>query len=580
MSQGHITVPNLDIKSLSKLIREFDRPQAIFEVWGISKDETKQIPSLDKQTSVFNTFFNAFQLNNDNRRKSLKRKSKFEDDEWVYAIAGFLKDVYEKGPAPHQILAVCSAGGIIKGMLSDRTNFYADIYENLNKIVTNSIMNASINKINDEYLFKEWRIACANIASLVEYQNLPLVSEITLTNLILDVLIEDCLCLNLTKEEINSITAESLRERIEKHKKKPTYIYSIRFACTAAALFMSKVNDFNHDALLLKLSNFAKYFYEQCKKVFTRLNIKEEFPQLFLTLLTFIHLIRSKLNLKELMIALDILSHIEFCMDPHSSIHVVYSLTISDSINLCKNYIKGKNIIEYFIHNFLHPVIGNNPKKYNEIIKGLDILSLSRIRFFLHLIDDCIFNFTEDANEKIMEEYILPLCFNLITNPDKTTNIRAHFVFISIFQSTHPIIERIIPYYFKLAIENYPDITTSKILETSIVIIISKLPKDSPLILYILNMLSSKIKKLESFGQAAELLVIQYKLIYAISDVCLPFLLDLIQEYILSKDPSMRESHCQLLYFIISTNNNYERKEEIMRWYLNLLKKLDIKCKL
>src|SRR5690606_19057506 len=131
--------------------------------------------------------------------------------------------------------------------------------------------------------------------------------------------------------------------------------------------------------ILLKLSNFAKYFYSQCQKVFTRLNIKEEFPQLFLTLLTFIHLIKNKLRFRELMIALDILSHIEFCMDVHSSVHVIYSLTISESINLFKKYLKG-NIIEFFINRFLYPLLGDNPEKYDDAIKKLDYLTLSRVR--------------------------------------------------------------------------------------------------------------------------------------------------------------------------------------------------------
>src|SRR5690606_15324606 len=117
MSQGHIAVPNLDIKALSKLIREFDRPQSIFEIWGTKKEETKLIPPLDKQTFVFNTFYNAFLLNNSNRRKNSKKKLKYDEDDWMYTISSLLKDVYERGAPPHQIMAVCSAGGIIKGML-------------------------------------------------------------------------------------------------------------------------------------------------------------------------------------------------------------------------------------------------------------------------------------------------------------------------------------------------------------------------------------------------------------------------------------------------------------------------------
>lgn len=141
--------------------------------------------------------------------------------------------------------------------------------------------------------------------------------------------------------------------------------------------------------------------------------------------------------------------------------------------------------------------------------------------------------------------------------------------------------EEILPYYWKLTLENYPDKTRGESLLVSLTVLLSgALLPTSPLIPYILESLVAKLVSMRLSKNAAELTRIVMSLVGIVPQSVLPLLLSLIQDYIAQCPKRLQRFLCATLLDTISKNCDYTRKEMCTNWYLHLVDSLTLRARL
>jgi len=141
--------------------------------------------------------------------------------------------------------------------------------------------------------------------------------------------------------------------------------------------------------------------------------------------------------------------------------------------------------------------------------------------------------------------------------------------------------EEILPYYWKLTLETYPEKTRGdSILLNLTVLLGGALPPESPLIPFILVTLMKKLSSLRFSKTAAELTKIALGLIGVVPHSCLPALLQLLQDYVLQCPRGLQRLLCATLLDSIAKNQDYSRKEICTNWYMHLVNSLGFHSKL
>ena len=141
--------------------------------------------------------------------------------------------------------------------------------------------------------------------------------------------------------------------------------------------------------------------------------------------------------------------------------------------------------------------------------------------------------------------------------------------------------EEILPYYWKISLENFPEKTRGDSLLLNLTILLGgALHPDSPLIPFMLESLMEKLTSLRLSKHAAELTRLVMGLIAIIPLSVLPHLLSLIQEYISNCPKRLQRFLCATLLESISKNLDYSRKELLSNWYMHLVDSLGLHARL
>jgi hypothetical protein len=142
-------------------------------------------------------------------------------------------------------------------------------------------------------------------------------------------------------------------------------------------------------------------------------------------------------------------------------------------------------------------------------------------------------------------------------------------------------VEEIVPYYWRLTLECYPEKTKGEsILIGASILLTSALSPDSPLLPYIIELLMDKLTSMRLSKSAAELTRIVLSLIAVVPHSCLPLLLSLLQEYVTQCPKRLQRFLCVTIQDSISKNSDYTRKELCTSWYLNLINSLSLHARL
>jgi hypothetical protein len=141
--------------------------------------------------------------------------------------------------------------------------------------------------------------------------------------------------------------------------------------------------------------------------------------------------------------------------------------------------------------------------------------------------------------------------------------------------------EEILPYYWRLTLDNYPEKTRSESILLNLSILLGgALPADSPLIPFVMESLMEKLSSLRLSKSASELTRIAMGLIGIIPLSTLPLFLHLLQEYVSQCPKRLQRFLCANLLESISKNLDYTRKEMCTNWYMNLIETLGFHSKL
>ncbi len=254
-----------------------------------------------------------------------------------------------------------------------------------------------------------------------------------------------------------------------------------------------------------------------------------------------------------------------------------------------------------------------------------------RVHFLMHAMIPAVILFPEDAlcdrllpmmfsyplqssscfgiNSKyFMQCKILSLVLRLLAHPDIRLNKKSHEIFKSLFlgiivdgrreMPTH--VTRIVPYYLRLSLDHYGSVLPFEAFADSIHAIVSVLPPTAPLLVFCFKALADKIHFLhtakgqpiqpdargaQSFGfdsiprsvpSSKHLIVLLFSFITTADLQVLDIVLMIVSSVIKASEHKVARSLCRQVYGIISTNYDYTRKDECIKWYLNLLHDLHL----
>jgi hypothetical protein len=142
-------------------------------------------------------------------------------------------------------------------------------------------------------------------------------------------------------------------------------------------------------------------------------------------------------------------------------------------------------------------------------------------------------------------------------------------------------VEEILPYYWRLTLDNYPEKTRGESILLNLSILLGgTLPAESPLIPFLIESLMDKLASLRFSKSAAELTRIVLGLISIVPLSYLPTLLSLVQEYVSQCPKRLQRFLCASLLESISKNQDYSRKEICTNWYMLLVDSLELRAKL
>jgi hypothetical protein len=105
----------------------------------------------------------------------------------------------------------------------------------------------------------------------------------------------------------------------------------------------------------------------------------------------------------------------------------------------------------------------------------------------------------------------------------------------------------------------------------------SNLERESPLIPFWLMHLTDKIKQIQFTKAASYLTVILFQMIVVVPLLHLPYLLDLIDGVVKGAPKQLQLLLCKLLFKVISSSFDYQRKETCIKWYLNLVQSIGLR---
>jgi hypothetical protein len=166
-----------------------------------------------------------------------------------------------------------------------------------------------------------------------------------------------------------------------------------------------------------------------------------------------------------------------------------------------------------------------------------------------------------------------------LSHINRSVNKRTHAVFKQIFLHNHPLREEVIPYYLKVSLETFPEITPFESLSETTSAIIQSLPGAHPLSALTIKSVSDKIRLMKMSKNTVYLLVILFRMIEKVNVYILPFLLSTIESTVSQAPKKLHEPLCKLLFKIISSNNDYSRKEACIKWYMDLAYSVGVRRK-
>eukprot|EP01102_Stenamoeba_stenopodia_P017209 TRINITY_DN6136_c0_g1_i1.p1 TRINITY_DN6136_c0_g1~~TRINITY_DN6136_c0_g1_i1.p1 ORF type:complete len:507 (+),score=137.45 TRINITY_DN6136_c0_g1_i1:95-1522(+) len=201
----------------------------------------------------------------------------------------------------------------------------------------------------------------------------------------------------------------------------------------------------------------------------------------------------------------------------------------------------------------------------------------TRTQYFLQISQMIIYNFPVE----LLKEKIIPWLFKNIQHHDRLVSSKAHRVFGCLFSRKGELQVKLVPHYVETSLSTYPEKADIKSLMACFAIIAKQLPpSNSVVVLYMIEMLADHAAKMLTKGSTRtggiELMVLLFKLITVVDIQILKAVLDKVESVIVATDKSISLVLCKHLYKVISSNYDYVRKDECVRWYLSLSRKLQL----
>lgn len=339
-----------------------------------------------------------------------------------------------------------------------------------------------------------------------------------------------------------------------------------------AKRFILEENVEKRVTILTEFESFSKHLFDTPDVNLGELQV------VFLSIALFIELVHKEFDLLQLSKAFTILAYLDFCSPSlRMELYMRYNMVLELLFLKYTDLKVDKKFITYAIEDILKPI-------------GFDLYSVNHVEdkqtlmlagYFLTLVEISMLFKMDETFYPDIEDKILTMCFKLVICSDKYgkhANLKAHIVLIQLIKAKKYI--QIIPYYLKLLFEGFPDASNAASIGVSLNTIFSCIEEKSPLYLYTLNMLEEKIKNVHDPFQSTMLLFVSFNLIGSVGLLFLDELLENIRRNLHKLEYEQKKKMCEMLYESISNNHDYRRKDKLVRWYINLLKELEIKSKL
>jgi hypothetical protein len=536
-------------------------------------------------------------------------------------------------------------------MLSREESEPAQVINSFDDLVTSGIFELNAYKTKSPEVWRYWRQGLAVLCVLIE-KKFPNISDETIIQVILDVLLEDVL--DFEQILISSGSTVELVQHVDRRSGSPLFKLSNYFTHAVAELFLQIENPYLCNQIVLRLASFARHIHELWRRYLGNglaqnksntpmgLNgagkiMKPIFTTIFLSYIVCLKIIEERLNIEQTYLALDFLAYIEFCsfkglnLQRELLLDLVVFVSNQDPVNFLPrliSYIPLINDKEKFTKDSIAPKDKMTISKFSHFLNIFDILLEQETfvnRYFientpveviqdeLHQDEDDVkqklaaqhpnqANITEDDNNSVpsgdqqplnltlinrpgalnqpnqLRHTILPLLFIFIEHSNKNINRKSHGVFRRIFANPNlSVREEIAPYYLKLSLHHYPELTSVESLAENTTTVVTKFPPTSPLIAHWLKSIAEKIKSIQLTKSATYITIILFQMVTIVNLYFLNFLLRLIEEIIHSSPKKFQLLLCKLLFKIISTNFDYTRKETCIKWYLHLVHDLGLR---
>lgn len=163
-----------------------------------------------------------------------------------------------------------------------------------------------------------------------------------------------------------------------------------------------------------------------------------------------------------------------------------------------------------------------------------------------------------------------------------------------------PHVMKIIPYYLKISLERYGDVLPFDSFSECFEALVVTLPHAHPLFIFCFEKLAEKILALEKQGQGGSgavtpwsqeqpttlatrseqwgaggssknLALFLFSHLVSVDIQVLELLLDIIATVVQNLEGFKQRYTCEFLYGLIARNFDYTRKDQCLKWYLNLV---------